>query len=223
MKITFDHVIPNPLKEFIQPNSIWNSHFTFEPGQMYQIIAPSGKGKSTLVGLLAGTRGDFLGKIYFEGQLTTGLSPNAWSKWRALQCSVLFQDLQLFPSLTAIENIQLTAEINQIHEGKNHQNNWVNNDQTIQQWAISLGIDQKMNQLVSKLSFGQMQRVAILRALNRPFNWIILDEPFSHLDQKNSEIALNLIKEVAHAQNAGVIITSLDERFAVSGFTPITI
>jgi putative ABC transport system ATP-binding protein len=68
-----------------------------------------------------------------------------------------------------------------------------------------------------------MQRVAILRALNRPFNWIILDEPFSHLDQNNSEIALNLIKEVAHAQNAGVIITSLDERYAVSGFTPITI
>jgi ABC-type lipoprotein export system ATPase subunit len=78
---------------------------------MYQIIAPSGKGKSTLVGLLAGTRGDFLGKIYFEGQLTTGLSPYAWSQWRALQCSVLFQDLQLFPSLTAMENIQLTAEI----------------------------------------------------------------------------------------------------------------
>jgi len=223
MKITFNHVIPNPLKEFIQPNSIWDSNFTFETGQMYQIIAPSGKGKSTLVGLLAGTRGDFLGKIHFEGQNSAGFSPSDWSKWRALHCSVLFQDLQLFPALTAMENIQLTAEINHIHEGNNHQNPWVNHTDTIQQWAMSLGIEQKMNQLVSKLSYGQMQRVAILRALNRPFRWIVLDEPFSHLDQNNSNIALNLIQEVAKAQNAGVIITSLDERYAVSGFTPVTI
>ncbi len=223
MNIVFDHVIPNPLKEFIQPNSIWNRHFTFEAGQMYQIIAPSGKGKSTLVGLLAGTRGDFLGNVFFEGQNSKGLSPLNWAQWRALQCSILFQDLQLFPELTALQNIQLTSEINKVHEAKNVTSNNVQNSQTIQQWAMSLGIESKMNQKVSQLSFGQMQRVAILRALNRPFKWIVLDEPFSHLDQTNSNIALSLIREVAQAQNAGIIITSLDERYAVSGFIPVTI
>ena len=223
MNIVFDHVIPEPLKEFIQPNSIWNKHFTFEAGQMYQIIAPSGKGKSTLVGLLAGTRGDFLGNVLLEGQNSKGLSHMNWAKWRALQCSILFQDLQLFPALTAFDNIQLTSEINQIHEGKTHQSHHVQNAQTIQQWALSLGIDSKMNQKVSQLSFGQMQRVAIIRALNRPFKWIVLDEPFSHLDQTNSNIALSLIQEVARAQNAGIIITSLDERYAVSGFIPVNI
>ena len=67
MTIDFQKIIPNPLKEFILPNSIWNTDFSFKSGEMYQIIAPSGKGKSTLVGLLAGTRGDFLGRLILEG------------------------------------------------------------------------------------------------------------------------------------------------------------
>ncbi len=223
MNIEFDHGIPNPLKEFIQPQSIWNQPFTFNSGQMYQIIAPSGKGKSTLVGLLAGTRGDFLGKVLFEGQNSIGFSPSQWSQWRALQCSVLFQDLQLFPALTALENILLTREINQIHANNGQVATWVQTEETIQKWAMSLGIQEKLNQPVAKLSFGQMQRVAILRALNRPFSWLVLDEPFSHLDQTNSNNAMELIQEVANAQKAGVIITSLDERYSVTGFSPVTI
>lgn len=223
MNIEFDHVIPTPLKEFIQLQSIWNQPFTFKSGQMYQIIAPSGKGKSTLVGLLAGTRGDFFGHILFEGQNSKGFSPSQWSQWRALQCSILFQDLQLFPALTAIENIQLTKEINQIHQKNGQASEWIQTEDTIRKWAMSLGIEEKLNQPVAKLSFGQMQRVAILRALNRPLNWLVLDEPFSHLDQSNSNNAMELIQEVAHVQKAGVIITSLDERYTVTGFTPVTI
>lgn len=223
MTIDFLKIIPKPLKEFISPNSIWNTDFSFKSAEMYQIIAPSGKGKSTLVGLLAGTRGDFLGHLILEGQLSSGFTPMQWSQWRALKCSVVFQDLQLFQNLTALQNITLTAEIHQIHHQKQIPSQHIQSLETITEWATLLGVETKLNQPTSQLSFGQMQRVAILRALNRPFNWIVLDEPFSHLDQTNANIALNLIQKVAAQQNAGIIITALDDRYALPGFQNVTI
>jgi putative ABC transport system ATP-binding protein len=223
MNIDFQKIIPNPLKEFILPNSIWNTDFSFKSGEMYQIIAPSGKGKSTLVGLLAGTRGDFLGRLILEGQSSTELPPLKWSQWRALKCSVVFQDLQLFQNLTALQNLTLNSEIHQIHFNNQTQSEHIQSLETLTEWATLLGVETKLNQPVSLLSFGQMQRIAILRALNRPFNWIVLDEPFSHLDQTNANIALNLIQKVANVQNAGVIITALDDRYALPGFQNVTI
>jgi ABC-type lipoprotein export system ATPase subunit len=223
MNIDFQKIIPNPLKEFISPNSIWNTNFSFKSGEMYQIIAPSGKGKSTLVGLLAGTRGDFLGRLILEGQSSTEFSPMKWSQWRALKCSVVFQDLQLFQNLTALQNLTLTSEINQIHSKNQTPTTHIQSVETLTEWATLLGVEAKLNQPVALLSFGQMQRMAILRALNRPFHWIVLDEPFSHLDQTNASIALDLIKKVAHEQNAGIIITALDDRYSLPGFQSVTI
>ena len=66
-----------------------------------------------------------------------------------------------------------------------------------------------MERKCQTLSYGQQQRVAIVRALCQPFEWLLLDEPFSHLDEQNSTIALELIQEVCAAHNAGLIVTSL--------------
>jgi putative ABC transport system ATP-binding protein len=68
-----------------------------------------------------------------------------------------------------------------------------------------------------------MQRVAILRALNRKFKWLIMDEPFSHLDELNTSIAADLIINEAQSQNASIIITSLNSKDLMSGFELITI
>ena len=122
-----------------------------------------------------------------------------------------------------MQNITLTAEIHQIHHQKQIPSQHIQSLETITEWATLLGVETKLNQPISQLSFGQMQRVAILRALNRPFNWIVLDEPFSHLDQTNANIALNLIQKVAAQQNAGIIITALDDRYALPGFQNVTI
>jgi putative ABC transport system ATP-binding protein len=146
-----------------------------------------------------------------------------WSQWRALKCSVVFQDLQLFQNLTALQNLTLNSEIHQIHFNNQTQSEHIQSLETLTEWATLLGVETKLNQPVSLLSFGQMQRIAILRALNRPFNWIVLDEPFSHLDQTNASIALDLIKKVAHQQNAGIIITALDDRYSLPGFQSVTI
>jgi len=221
MDIEFNGIIPLPLAEFVTENSIWNSTFTFTQGNKYQIVAPSGKGKSTLVGIIAGTRGDFDGNLLFEGQNTRQFNPLRWSQWRANECSIVFQDLQLFPKLTVLQNLLLMNEIQNAHNNNTSLNNQTK--ETLFDWAKQLGIESKMDVVVGNLSFGQMQRVAILRALNRPFNWIVLDEPFSHLDAGNSKIALDLITNVATNQHAGIIVTALDSRFSIEGFTPVNI
>ena len=213
--------MPIPLAEFVSENSIWNSIFKFTQGNKYQIVAPSGKGKSTLVGIIAGTRGDFEGNLLFEGQNTRQFNPMRWSQWRAQECSIVFQDLQLFPKLTVLQNLLLMNEIQNTHNNNNSVN--IQTKETLLDWSKQLRIDSKLDVLVGNLSFGQMQRVAILRALNRPFKWIVLDEPFSHLDAENSKIALNLIQNIAAQQNAGIIVTALDNRFSIDGFTPVTI
>lgn len=221
MDIEFNGIIPLPLAEFVTENSIWNSTFTFTQGNKYQIVAPSGKGKSTLVGIIAGTRGDFDGNLLFEGQNSRQFKPMRWSQWRAKECSIVFQDLQLFPKLTVLQNLLLMNEIQNAHNNNTSLNNQTK--ETLFDWAKQLGIESKMDVVVGNLSFGQMQRVAILRALNRPFNWIVLDEPFSHLDAENSKNALQLIRSIAANQNAGIIVTALDSRFSIEGFTPVNI
>ena len=221
MDIEFNGIIPLPLAEFVTENSIWNSTFTFTQANKYQIVAPSGKGKSTLVGIIAGTRGDFDGNLLFEGQNSRLFNPMRWSQWRANECSIVFQDLQLFPKLTVLQNLFLMYEIQSAHNNNISLNN--QKKETLFDWAKQLGIESKMDVPVGNLSFGQMQRVAILRALNRPFQWIVLDEPFSHLDAENSKIALDLITSIASHQNAGIIITALDSRFSIEGFTPVNI
>lgn len=198
--ITCSFVIPTPLQEILPPEALWNHDIKFVTGQTYQIIAPSGRGKSTLIGLLAGLRGDYSGQIHINNRNTQQFTTQDWANWRATGASFVFQDLRLFPNLTALQNIQLAQNISQpiatIH--------------AIEQWADQLQIKHKLMQPCGELSFGQQQRIAILRALAKPFQWLMLDEPFSHLDPNNTQLAWQLILDIAQQRKAGVIITSLN-------------
>jgi putative ABC transport system ATP-binding protein len=198
--ITCSFVIPTPLQEILPPEAIWNHDIKFVTGQTYQIIAPSGRGKSTLIGLLAGLRGDYSGQIHINNRNTQQFTTHDWANWRATGASFVFQDLRLFPNLTALQNIQLAQNISQPIATIN----------AIEQWANQLQIKHKLMQPCGELSFGQQQRIAILRALAKPFQWLMLDEPFSHLDPNNTQLAWQLILEIAQQRKAGVIITSLN-------------
>ena len=110
----------------------------------------------------------------------------------------MFQELRLFSELTAFENIEI----------KNHLTGFKSR-KDIEQWFERLGISEKLDVKIRFMSFGQQQRVAMVRALVQPFDFILVDEPISHLDDSNSQIMGEIMMEEAKRQGAGVIITSI--------------
>ena len=179
-------------------SEIWLQDVTFERGHLYLIQAASGTGKSSLCSYLTGYRHDFSGDICFDGRNISTLRTADWTALRQRSLSHVFQELRLFPELTAWENVQIK---NQLTHHKD--------DASISTWFGELGIADKRDTKLARMSFGQQQRVAIIRALCQPFDFLLADEPVSHLDQENSRIVGEIILQEAQHHGAGVIVTSI--------------
>lgn len=197
--ITFQHVLP---QIFTSRNDlvseIWNKDVTFEKGKTYLIEAESGKGKSTFCSYITGYREDYSGTILFDETETRSLQVKDWVEIRKKHISQLFQELRLFPELTAYENVEIK---NKLTGSKTQQD--------IKTWFERLGIADKWDAKVGRMSFGQQQRVALMRALVQPFDFLLTDEPISHLDDANAHIMGEILMEEVRAQGAGVIVTSI--------------
>lgn len=179
-------------------SDVWHQDLTFRKGNMYLIEAASGTGKSSLCSYIYGYRNDFQGIINFDETNIKAYSVKQWVDLRKHSLSMLFQDLRIFTELTAFENIQLKNNLTGYKKKKE-----------IQALFETLGIADKLHIKAGKLSFGQQQRVAFIRALCQPFDFIFLDEPISHLDDENSRIMGELMIAEAEKQGAGVIVTSI--------------
>lgn len=171
---------------------------TFEKGHLYLIEAESGKGKSTFCSYVVGYRNDYTGQVLFDDMPTARFKIKDWTDIRQRHISHLFQELRLFPELTAFENVEIKNKLTKFKSRKQ-----------IDDWFEMLGIADKKNSLIRHMSFGQQQRVAMMRALVQPFDFILADEPISHLDDANSRIMASIMMEEAKAQGAGVIVTSI--------------
>ena len=199
MLIELNQVIPEPIpKEMIERSEVWGTQLKIEPRTFNLISAHSGKGKSTLLHLLYGLRKDFSGEVIMDGENIQKQTSSGWTSLRSTQIALLFQELKLFPKLCARENIELIPQIN-------------HNVPSGLEMAKQLGMESFLTKPVETLSFGQRQRIALIRTLRKPFKLLLLDEPFSHLDQENTNLASNLINEIARTNQATVLITSLGE------------
>ena len=179
-------------------SDVWLQDITLERGKRYLISAESGTGKSSMCSYIYGYRQDYSGTIAFDGQDIRSLSIAQWCDIRKHHIAYLPQDMRLFGELTAMENVQLK---NRLTGNKS--------EQEIKQMFELMGIADKLDSLASKLSIGQQQRVAIIRTLCQPCDFILLDEPVSHLDDENNRIVADLITQEADRQGAGVIATSV--------------
>ncbi len=179
-------------------SDIWLSDVAFERGRSYLIEADSGKGKSSLCSYLYGQRNDYEGTILFDDSDISSLSLDEWSAIRQGSISILFQDLKLFGELTALENVEIKSQITRFSDMT-----------TIVRRFEELGIRDKVDTRVDRLSFGQQQRVALIRALSQPIDFLMLDEPISHLDERNSAIMRDMILEEQRRQGFGIIATSI--------------
>lgn len=206
-RIELRQVLPSVFAETPPEKSdIWlRDNTIFRRGETCLLEAVSGAGKSSLCGYLFGYRRDYEGEILFDGKDVKRLSPKRWSALRNNSLAVMFQDLRLFPELTAVENVRLKNNLT------HHKT-----EKEISELFEILGIAEKYGSLAGKLSFGQQQRVAFIRLLCQKADFMLLDEPTSHLDDRNSQIMSRILTEEAHAQGAAVIVTSIGKHFDIS-------
>ncbi len=189
----------------VKGSQVWLHKLEFRQSQSYLIEAESGTGKSSLCSFIYGNRGDYSGEILFDGVDVKSFSIARWCELRTHALALLPQEMRLFPELTVLENIQIKNRLTDYKtEGE------------ILEMLRRLEISEKVHQQAAYLSVGQQQRVAIVRALCQPMDFLILDEPVSHLDERNNEIVAQLIQEEASAQNAGIIATSVGNKINIS-------
>ncbi len=202
-RITFKHVLPQVFSSCAESlvSDIWQCDVSFERGRHYLVEADSGKGKSTFCSYIQGYRHDYSGRIFFDDTDARQYDIDKWCALRQQHVSVLFQELRLFPELTALENVEIKNSLTH-HKSRKQ----------IEEWFELLGIADKLSSKVGRMSFGQQQRVALMRALVQPFDFLLADEPISHLDERNADIMAALVRQEADAQGASVITTSIGKR-----------
>jgi ABC-type lipoprotein export system ATPase subunit len=220
--IELKNVIPTPLLENgLNPTSqVFNIDGTSRDSREgslffdknYLVTAPSGKGKSTLIHLIYGLRNDYVGDIFLDKKNIKSFNVDDWATLRQKKLAIVFQDLRLFLNLTARENIALKQGLNSV-EGRNPDSVGKGPLFDFENAAKRLGVYDFLEKKCETLSYGQRQRVAILRGLAQPFDMILLDEPFSHLDTENIKIATELIQESCEQNKAGFIHVSLGDAY----------
>lgn len=186
-------------------SDVWMQTLTFRRGKRYLIEAASGTGKSSLCSYLYGYRHDYQGIIRFDQSDIRTLQTDQWVALRRRSIGLLFQELRLFGELTALENVLLK---NRLTHYKSHAD--------IEGLFEQLGIADKLETRADHLSFGQQQRVAFIRCLCQPFDFLLLDEPVSHLDDHNATIMAHLLTEEAERQEAGIVVTSIGRRLPLA-------
>ena len=203
--ISLSHILPRIFADNPPPSDVWRQRVEFVAGQSYLLQADSGKGKSSLFAYIYGYRDDFEGEILFDDKRTPPVASPEWDTIRQSRIGILFQDLKIFPELTALENIELK---NRLQAYKS--------EAEIDDMLRRLEISDKSHQPCGKLSWGQQQRVAVIRALCQPFDFLLLDEPISHIDDRMARIVAELIAEEVASRQAAVVVSSIGKELPMT-------
>lgn len=182
-------------------SDVWLSEVCFERGSSYLIEAGSGMGKSTFCSYLLGYRHDYSGQLCFDDQDVREMTVAQWVDIRQQHLSMLFQEMRLFPELTAWENVEIKNRLTGLFDRP-----------TIEEWFEWLDIGDKLQVKAGILSQGQQQRVAFIRALVQPCDFLIVDEPISHLDDRNAQLMADLVEEVKDRTQCSIIATSIGKQ-----------
>lgn len=174
----------------------------------YMIEAESGTGKSSLCSFIYGARTDYDGEILFDGQDVRSFSIERWCELRREVLAYLPQEMRLFGELSVLDNIMVKNRLTSYHS-----------EVEVLDLLDRLELRHKAGEPAGCLSIGQQQRVAIIRALCQPFDFLLVDEPVSHLDARNNVTVARLIAEEAAARGASVIATSVGNKLSIEEYT----
>lgn len=186
-------------------SDIWNCSATLSRGKYYCIEASSGTGKTSLCSFLLGVRRDYVGTIRFDETDIRSFGVAGWCDVRRRHIAYLPQELDVFPELTAIDNALLKNRLTDFYS-----------ETDIRRMFERLEIDNRADVPAARMSVGQRQRLALVRALCQPFDFIVLDEPVSHLDERSNSLCAALVVEHASMRGAGVVSTSVGNPLAIA-------
>jgi len=199
MQIQLRNLIPDYIeKEKRIASQIWSQDIFINKGEHLHIVAPSGSGKTSLMHFIYGLRKDYSGSVFYDNTDIKKLSTESFSAFRQKKISIIFQDLRLFENETVNENIEIKRILDPYHRSEK-----------IIEMAERLGIENKLDQVAKTCSYGEQQRIAIIRALMQPFEFLLLDEPYSHLDEANRQKAMELIYEECDKREAAMVFADL--------------
>lgn len=199
MQIELRQVAPDYIElEKRNASQIWDQHVTINKGEHLHIVAPSGSGKTSLMHFIYGLRKDYSGAVFYGNTDIRNLSVENFSSFRQNKISIIFQDMRLFEDQSVRENIEIKRILDPYYPAEK-----------IDEMAQRLGMENKLNQLAKTCSYGEQQRIAIIRALMQPFEFLLLDEPYSHLDEMNRKKAMELIYEECEKRGAAMIFADL--------------
>lgn len=201
MDLCLDQIAPRFFSntERIVNSEVWGKSVVIPAGAQVFVHAPSGAGKTSLLHILYGLQRDYEGRVKWGDADLRNMTDGTLAVLRQESVSIVFQEMRLFPQLSTFQNIAL----------KRLQKDTVQEKEVVA-WMERLCISALRDRVAATLSRGEQQRVAIIRALSQPFMWLLLDEPFSHLDADNRERAIELVSEQLAVRNAGLIIADLD-------------
>jgi putative ABC transport system ATP-binding protein len=178
-----------------------NINFKIETGKDLLITGPSGIGKTTLLSILSGLQKPTHGDVLYNNINLYNLAENKIDEFRGKQLGIIFQNFNLINTFTIKQNLQLVnTALNK--KDNNH----------IYELLQRVGLADKSHIKVSNLSIGEKQRVAVARAFIGKPKWIFCDEPTSSLDDKNTAIIINLIKEESLRCKASLVLITHDKR-----------
>ena len=181
-----------------------NINLEIKKNESISIVGESGSGKTSLIMLIGGLEKATSGKIYFENHEITKLNEDEVSKIRRKNIGIIFQSFYLIPNYTAVENVALTLELN------NMKNPYANAKELLDRF----GLKNRFNNLPSQLSAGEQQRVAIARAIAMKPKLILADEPTGNLDTKNSAMISNILFKYIKEEESSLIMVTHDPKLA---------
>lgn len=174
------------------------------PGELTLLMGPSGSGKTTLLSILGCILTATSGELYLAGHQAVGLSSEELAEVRRLHVGFVFQSYNLFPTLTAIENVLVALDVRDARSADPME--------TAAEALKSVGLSHRMHTYPSKLSGGEKQRVAIARSLAGRPSVVLADEPTAALDSENGKAVMELLKEVARDPTRAVMAVTHDHR-----------
>ncbi|MCT1522973.1 ABC transporter ATP-binding protein [Sphingobacterium hotanense] len=204
MILELQHVFKNYSLEGKDIPVLKDINIQVEEGATVAIVGPSGSGKSTLLGLCAGLDQASEGSIRLNGIELTGLSEDKLAQIRNEHVGFVFQNFQLLPTLTALENVMVPMELKGIR----------NNQAVAMELLERVGLAARANHYPSQLSGGEQQRVSLARAFANKPKILFADEPTGNLDAETSQIIEEMLFELNRASGTTLIIVTHDLELA---------